>query len=60
MPAVTNYTAMFNSFAELGGRHPSKFLEARPVVYFGAWGGLRHLKDKNPVWDAVVTFNQRT
>jgi hypothetical protein len=56
---AANYTAMFKGFTELGGKYPSKFVEARPVVYFGAWGGLRYLGDKNPVWDAVVKFNGR-
>lgn len=56
---AANYTAMFNRFIELGGKYPSKFVEARPVVYFGAWGGLRYLGDSNPVWDAVVKFNRR-
>ena len=56
---ATNYTAMFNKFIEVGGRYPSKFVEARPVAYFGAWGGLRYLRDENPVWDAVVKFNER-
>jgi hypothetical protein len=55
-----NYTEMFNSFIELGGKYPSKFVEARPVVYYGAWGGLRYLRDSNAVWDAVVKFNGRT
>ena len=50
---------MFNSFVELGGKYPSKFVEARPVGYFGAWGGLRYLGDSNPVWDSVVKFNGR-
>ena len=56
---AANYTAMFNKFIEIGGRYPSKFVEARPVVYYGAWGGLRYLRDENPVWDAVVKFNER-
>jgi hypothetical protein len=56
---AANYTAMFSKFFEQGGEYPSKFVEARPVVYFGAWGGLRHLGDSNPVWDAVVKFNGR-
>jgi hypothetical protein len=55
---AANYAAMFNRFIELGGKYPSKFVEARPVTYFGAWGGLRHLGDKNPVWDVVVEFNR--
>src|SRR5262249_50338492 len=46
---AANYSAMFNRFIELGGKYPSKFVEARPVVYWGAWGGLRYLGDKNPV-----------
>jgi hypothetical protein len=53
-----NYIAMFNRFIELGGKYPSKYVEARPVVYYGAWGGLRYLGDSNPVWDAVVKFNR--
>ena len=57
---ATNYTVMFNQFLELGGKYPSKFVEARPVVYYGAWGGLRYLGDSNPVWDAVVRFNGRS
>ena len=56
---AANYTKMFNSFVELGGKNPSKFVEARPVGYFGAWGGLRYLGDSNPVWDSVVKFNGR-
>jgi hypothetical protein len=56
---AANYTAMFNVFTELGGKFPSKFVEAGPVTYFGAWGGLRYLGDSNPVWDSVVKFNGR-
>lgn len=57
---AANYAAMFSRFVELGGRYPSKFVEARPVVYWGAWGGLRYLGDMNPVWDSVVRFNARS
>lgn len=56
---AANYTAMFDTFINIGGSYPSKFVEARPVSYVGAWGGLRHLADKNPVWDAVAKFNGR-
>ena len=56
---AANYTIMFNRFIDLGGRYPAKFVEARPVGYFGAWGGLRYLGDSNPVWDSVVKFNGR-
>ncbi len=56
---AANYTAMFNQFIALGGKYPSKFVEARPVAYVGAWGGLRYLGDSNPVWDSVVKFNGR-
>jgi hypothetical protein len=56
---AANYIVMFNRFVELGGKYPSKFVEARPIVYWGAWGGLRYLGDSNPVWDAVVKFNRR-
>jgi hypothetical protein len=56
---AANYTTMFDNFIKLGGKYPSKFVEARPVVYWGAWGGLRHPEDNNPVWDAVVNFNGR-
>jgi hypothetical protein len=56
---AANYAEMFNSFIEIGGKYPSKFVEVRPVVYYGAWGGLRYLGDSNPVWDAVVKFNGR-
>src|SRR5262249_25106622 len=56
---AANYTAMFERFIELDGKYPSKFVEARPVVYYGAWGGLRYLGDNNAVWDAVVQFNRR-
>jgi hypothetical protein len=56
---AANYTAMFNRFIELGGKYPCKFVEAGPVGYFGAWGGLRYLADSNPVWDSVVKFNGR-
>jgi hypothetical protein len=54
-----NYTSMFTSFAEMGGRYPSKFVETGAVTRFGNWGALRYLGDSNPVWDAVVTFNAR-
>jgi len=56
---ASNYTAMFERFTALGGTYPSKFVEAAPVSRYGAWGGLRHLNDNNPVWDAVVAFNKR-
>ncbi len=54
-----NYTAMFNRFFAIGGKYPSKFVEAGAVSRYGAWGGLRHIGDSNPVWDAVIAFNGR-
>ena len=57
---AANYAAMFNSFVAMGGKYPSKFVEAGAVSRYGAWGGLRHLADSNPVWDAVVAFNRRS
>jgi hypothetical protein len=55
-----NYTAIFNEFIAFGGKYPAKFVEMGAVGRYGAWGGLRYLGDKNPVWDAVVKFNGRT
>jgi hypothetical protein len=57
---AANYKAMFERFVELGGEFPSKFVEMAPVGRYGAWGGLRHMGDSNPVWDEVVAFNRRT
>jgi hypothetical protein len=57
---AANYAAMFNRFIEAGGQYPAKYVEAGPVGYYGAWGGLRYLGDSNPVWDAVVRFNGRS
>jgi hypothetical protein len=51
---------MFKSFVAMGGKYPSKFVEAGAVSRYGAWGGLRHLGDSNPVWDVLVTFNRRS
>jgi hypothetical protein len=56
---AANYATMFTAFEKFGGKHPAKFVEFGPVSRYGAWGGLRHFKDKNPVWDAVVKFNGR-
>jgi hypothetical protein len=58
-PHVATGNFLFNGFIDLGGRYPAKFVEARPVGYFGAWGGLRYLGDSNPVWNSVVKFNGR-
>src|SRR5262249_42764503 len=55
-----NYATMFAQFTAMGGKYPSKFVEGGPVTRWGNWGGLRHLKDSNPVWDAVVAFNGRS
>jgi hypothetical protein len=56
-----NYTEMFRRFVAIGGRYPCKFVDFSPAGRFGAWGGLRWMSgtamDKNPVWDAVVAFN---
>ena len=57
---AANYTTMFNRFIDVGGQYPAKFVEAGPVGYYGAWGGLRYLGDSNPVWDSVVKFNGRS
>jgi len=51
-----NCSEMFNNFIAVGGKYPSKFVEIGAV---SAWGGLRYLGDRNPVWDAVVAFNGR-
>lgn len=56
---AANHIAMFDKFIEVGGKYPSKFVDAAPVTYFGAWGALRYLGDNNPVCDAVVMFNGR-
>lgn len=55
---AANYTEMFTSFEKMGGKYPAKFVELGAVSRYGAWGGLRHLGDSNPVWDAVVAFNR--
>jgi hypothetical protein len=55
-----NYKAMFEAFTALGGKYPAKFVEMGPVSRYGAWGGLRHMRDSNPVWAEVVAFNQRS
>ena len=55
-----NYKRMFDAFVAMGGKYPSKFVEAGPVNRFGCWGGLRYPGDSNPVWDAVVAFNARS
>ena len=57
---AANYTTMFQRFIEVGGQYPAKYVEAGPVGYYGAWGGLRYLGDSNPVWDSVVKFNGRS
>jgi hypothetical protein len=57
---ATNYKAMFEAFTDMGGKFPSKFVEMSPVSRHGAWGGLRHMRDSNPVWAEVVAFNQRS
>ena len=58
---AANYTEMFRRFVTIGGRYPCKFVDFSPVSRFGAWGGLRWMSgtamDRNPVWDAVVAFN---
>lgn len=56
---AANHTRMFEGFASLGGHYPSKFVEMGVPTRYGAWGGLRYMGDKNPVWDAVVAFNRR-
>ncbi len=56
---AANYMRMFEGFLSLGGHHPAKFVEMGVPTRYGAWGGLRYMRDKNPVWDAVVSFNQR-
>jgi hypothetical protein len=55
---AANHERMFSKFIELGGKYPSKFVDAGPVTYFGAFGALRYLGDNNPVWDTVVKFNR--
>jgi hypothetical protein len=55
-----NYITMFNLFQAVGGKYPSKFVEAGPVSRYGAWGAFRHEADRNPVWDAIVAFNGRS
>lgn len=53
------YTAMYNAFFQIGGRHPSKFVEASVDSQFGTWGGMRFIPgdEGNPVWRAVRQAN---
>lgn len=50
------FTQSYQLF-EAYGRYPSKFVEGGAVNIYGDFGGFRYIGDSNPVWDAVINYN---
>jgi hypothetical protein len=55
------YAAMYDAFFRVGGRNPSKFVEAGGDSQWGTWAGMRYIPgdEGNPVWRVVRQANDQ-
>ncbi len=50
------YATLLNAWRDLGGQLFNAYSDVYVPTKWGSWGGLRHLDDENPRWDALVAF----
>lgn len=50
------YKMLLAGWYAVGGDLFNAFSDVDTPTRYGSWGGLRHLDDSNPRWDALVTF----
>jgi hypothetical protein len=50
------YTTLLEGWEAVGGQLFNAYADVYAPTKWGAWGGLRHLDDNNPRWDALVGF----
>ena len=51
------YGELMQSWKDAGGTLFNAFVDVGAPSKWGSWGGLRHLDDANPRWDALLAFN---
>ena len=49
------YRSLIDSWYTGGGRLFNAYADVYIPTKWGSWGALRHLEDRNPRWDALVT-----
>jgi hypothetical protein len=54
---ATLYGELMQSWKDAGGTLFNAFVDVGAPSKWGSWGGLRHLDDANPRWDALLAFN---
>ncbi|QBF31988.1 hypothetical protein [Thalassococcus sp. S3] len=48
------YQRLLDGWDEIGGQMFTAYVDVYAPTKWGSWGGLRHLEDRNPRWDALV------
>ena len=54
------YNDLLSGWRAAGGTLFNAFVDVSEPSQYGSWGSLRHLDDKNPRHDALVTYNSQT
>lgn len=50
------YETLLAGWQAVGGQLFTAFVDVQAPTRWGSWGGLRHLNDENPRWDALMNF----
>jgi hypothetical protein len=50
------YQTLLVGWQAVGGQLFTAYADVQTPTRWGSWGGLRHLNDTNPRWDALVNF----
>ncbi|KZY54144.1 hypothetical protein A3734_12925 [Sulfitobacter sp. HI0054] len=50
------YRLLLRAWGDLGGGLFAAYNDVYAPTKWGSWGGLRHLDDHNPRWDALISF----
>ncbi|WP_335749003.1 hypothetical protein [Sulfitobacter sp.] len=50
------YTTILEAWRDIGGGLFTTYSDVYAPTKWGSWGGLRHLDDENPRWDALIAF----
>jgi len=50
------YQTLLKGWQAVGGQLFTAYADVQAPTRWGSWGGLRHLDDANPRWEALVNF----
>ncbi|MFG6661015.1 hypothetical protein [Sulfitobacter sp. 915] len=50
------YRFLLQAWSDLGGGLFAAYSDVYAPTKWGSWGNLRHLDDRNPRWDALISF----